>query len=343
MYYETFLFTRSQRRDFTAFIRPRDLTNREISAIAAAFNAVADTSLLTPEWPALYCFPLGSYVLLLRHYASGRTHAGRSIPTLEGIAVRRTQARHFALALPYFLANHDTLLNVSHSVPDFETLEIATSPEHPWPQIDFQDVPATDVDSSLIEAFVTRLAEDRLFLPFNADGLALLRAILADRRFPSLYFAFGTTAAALERLSRDDVQVDIVSYFNTPRPALRSRETNEITSELTDYTPSEPPQSASVSSPTALQKAASETNDSAETEEETALLTPRQMRAAYTQRDPTADPLAQYDAGEDAALTPRELARRARAEQPVAPAAASDSRSLWGWLGNVLARLLGRH
>ncbi|MGQ9888353.1 MAG: hypothetical protein ACUVSX_07675 [Aggregatilineales bacterium] len=330
MYYETFLFTRSQRRDFTAFVRPRDLTNREISAIAAAFDAVSDTSLLTPAWPALYCFPLGSYVLLLRHYASARTHAGRSIPTLEGIAVRRTQARHFALALPYFLAQHDTVLNVSKDVIDFEALETATSAEHPWPKTDLQDAPAADVDSGLIEAFVARLADDRLFLPFNADGLALLRAILADRRFPSLYFAFGTTAAALERLSRDDVQVDIVSYFNTLRPALRSRATNEITSELTDYIPSAPPAPAPPQ----------ETPDRVD-EDAAPLLTPRQMRAEYVQRDPANDPLAQYEAGEDAALTPRELARRARADQP-APATGDNGRSLLGWLGGVLARLLGR-
>ena len=332
MYYETFLFTRSRRRDFTAFVRPRDLTNREVSAIAAAFNAVSDTSLLTPAWPALYCFPLGSYVLLLRHYASARTHAGRSIPTLEGIAVRRTQARHFALALPYFLAQHDTVLNVSKDVTDFEALEAATSAEHPWPETDLQDVPAADVDSSLIEAFVTRLADDRLFLPFNADGLALLRAILADRRFPSLYFAFGTTAAALERLSHDDVQVDIVSYFNTLRPALRSRATNEITSELTDYIPSAPPQP-----PPASPQGTPDQVD----EDAAPLLTPRQIRAEYIQRDPADDPLAQYEAGEDAALTPRELARRARADQPETPAG-DDGRSLLGWLGGVLARLLGR-
>lgn len=336
MYYETFLFTRNRRRDFTAFIRPHDLTNREISALAGAFNVVTDTSPLTSDWPALYCFPLGSYVLLLRHYAGRRTHAGRRIPVLEGIAARRTQARHFALALPHFVMHQRELLDVASSIPDIESAEAAVSAEHPWPNIEAPAVPAPAVDNSLIEAFVTRLADDRLFLPFNVDGLALLTAILTDRRFPSLYFAFGTTAAALERLSRDDVQVDIVSYFNTPRPALRNRETNEITSELESYIPTAPPRLQPSPPTSALEQAPVEISD-----QMAPLLTPRQMRAEYIQRDLTDDPLAQYEAGEDAALTPRELARRARADQPEATAA-DDGRSLFGWLGGVLARLLGR-
>lgn len=324
MYYETFLFTRSHQRDFTAFVRPRDLTNHEVSALAGAFDAVSDTSPLTPAWPALYCFPLGGYVLLLRHYTSRRTHAGRAIPVLEGVAARRTQARHFALALPHLLDRQRALLDIAAGLPDIESLEPAPSAEHPWPAFAAEDTPAAGVDAGLIEEFVARLADDRLFVPFNADGLALLRAALADRRFPSLYFAFGTTAAALERLSRAGVQVDIVSYFNTQRPALRSRETNEITSELAGYTPSAP------LTPTAADDA----------EAEAPPLTPRQMRDQAVQRDPAADPLAQYAAGDDAALTPRELARRARELAPQ-PETEAD-KHLLGWLGGVLARLLGR-
>ncbi|GIL08791.1 MAG: hypothetical protein BroJett033_3020 [Chloroflexota bacterium] len=326
MHYEAFLFTRSHRRDFTAFVRPRDLTNHEISVLAGAFSAVSDTSPLTAAWPALYCFPLGSYVLLLRHYVSRRTHAGRAIPVLEGAAVRRTQARHFALALPHFLAAQGTLLNIAASLPDIESLEPALSDERPWPVFDTAAAPAADVDSGLIEAFAARLTDDRLFIPFSADGLALLRAALADRRFPPLYFAFGTTAAALERLSQDAVQVDVVSYFSTQWPALRSRQTNEITSELAGYTPSASP---------APDSAAAETAPA-----EAPLLTPRQMRDQAALRAPADDPLARYEAGADAALTPRELARRARELEPE-PETEAD-KSLLGWLGGVLARLLGR-
>ena len=96
MIYETFLFTRNQKRDFTAFIRPVDLTNKEISVISSALNNVHDVASLTPDWPALYSFSLGEYHLLLRHYDSGRTHAGRSIGVVEGIAVRHTQHESYA-------------------------------------------------------------------------------------------------------------------------------------------------------------------------------------------------------------------------------------------------------
>jgi len=67
MHYETFLFTRNQRQDFTAFIRPALLTNKEVSRIGGIFNYISDISRLTPEFPSLYCFPLGEYVMLLRH------------------------------------------------------------------------------------------------------------------------------------------------------------------------------------------------------------------------------------------------------------------------------------
>ena len=77
MHYENLLFTRNQRQDFTAFVRPSLLTNKDVSAIGAIFNYLTDISRLTAAFPSLYYFPLGEYVLLLRHYNSGRQHAGR--------------------------------------------------------------------------------------------------------------------------------------------------------------------------------------------------------------------------------------------------------------------------
>lgn len=332
MYYETFLFTRNQQRDFTAFIRPKELTNKEVSTIAAALNFVSDTSALTPDFPALYCFPLGQYILLLRHYDSGRQHAGRNIPIIEGIAVKSTLKRRFALALPHFLAHQDELLAIGERAGDVETLEIAPSAEFSWPDVKAADVPSGD--DGLIGAFVARLTEDRLFIPFNTDGYAMLLAALSDPRMPSLYFAFGTNSDVLMRLGVADVQVDIVSYFNTVKPSLRNRETNEITSELSDYVSRAPHRSPSRPSP---QKPAVPSLDEAVERPLRPMRPPVTARAAV-ERDTTHDSLAQYDAGEGM-MTMREAARQAR-EQQAQPE--EDAGGLFGWLGGILARLLGR-
>jgi hypothetical protein len=233
MYYESFLFTRSQRRDFTAFIRPKDLTNREVSTIASALNYVqaADLANLSADWPSLYCFPIGAYVLLLRHYDSGRKHAGREIGIIEGIAVRRTQARHFALALPHILAHADELLAVAASVKDLEAQTVETSPEREWLEVEATEIPS----AAFVTEFVSRQADDRLFLPFNETGRAMLLATLTDRRFPSLYFGFGTNADVLTRLLDASVDVDIVSFFNTMQPTFRNRATNAKTGDIVGY------------------------------------------------------------------------------------------------------------
>ncbi|MBZ0297433.1 MAG: hypothetical protein K8L99_33045 [Anaerolineae bacterium] len=325
MNYEVFLFTRNQRRDFTAFIRPRELTNKEVSTIASALNYVNDISALTPAWPALYCFAIGQYVLLLRHYDSGRKHAGRSISMLEGIAVKTTRARHFALALPHFLAHQDELLAISRIIDDIETQTVEESRDYPWPNVQAAEVTEGAADE-LISEFIVRLGEDRLFIPFDEDGRETLIAALSDSRFPTLHFAFGTNSDVLTRLSSAGITVDIVSYFNTTTPSLRDRQTNEITSEISNYVSRKPrplPQT-----PTADQPPAD-------------LPTPRQSRAAP--RHPAQpDPLAQYDAGNNAMLTPRQMARQqAEAERQNAEAE-PQSESPFTWLGHLIARLLGR-
>jgi hypothetical protein len=298
MNYETFLFTRSQRRDFTAFIRPRGLTNKQVSVIASALGHVNDIAALTPDWPALYCFPIGDYVLLLRHYDSGRKHAGRNIAVLEGIAA---------------------------AAPDLETLAAQESDEYAWP--DMQAVEAViGAADELVNTFVARLAEDRLFVPFDDDGRALLAAALSDSRFPPLYFAFGTNSDVIARLNQAEIDVDIVSYFNTTIPSLRSRQTNEITSELADYisrAPRRPPPAPVADNPPSP------------------LPTPRQIRDEDShQRTVQDDPLAQFSPDDAEILTPRQMARRqAEMEQAATP---QESHSPLAWFGSLIARLLGR-
>lgn len=330
MIYETFLFTRNRQRDFTAFIRPGDLSNKDISTIASALNNVNNIAELSREWPALYSVAIGPYFMLLRHYDSGRTHAGRNIGVVEGIAVRRTLQRHYALALPHFVAQQDSVLAIADSSGDIEALESRQSDEHNWP--DVQAEAQDSSDDELVELFAQRLEEDRLFLPFTQDGRAILIAALSDARLRGVSFAFGTNSAVLARLQAAGVDVDIVSYFNTPLPGLRSRETNEITSELTDFVgklPARPagriPVDLDADYPTEL------------------LPHPREVKQALAQErsQPEVDPLAQYDAGEEAMLTPREMRRRER-QQAAMAAEAPDAAESRGWLLRLIGRLLGR-
>jgi hypothetical protein len=327
--YETFLFTRNQKRDFTAFIRPKDLTNKEISIIASALNNVNNIADLTPDWPAFYSFGIGQYNLLLRHYDSGRTHAGRNIGVVEGIAVRRPLLRHYMLAVPHFLARHDDVLAIAAHVPDVEALTLTESGEHDWPDMQAEEA-TVSADDELINEFVGRLAEDRLFVPFTQDGRALLISALSDPRLRTAYFAFGTNSHVIARLNEADVDVDIVSYFITDVPSLRNRQSNEITSELADFVSRLPAR------PSARQPE-SEEGPTAD------LLTPRQMRQHQKPRlDPLDDPLAKYDAGEESMLTPREMARLERKRQAEAEAAEQQAEVTRGWLAKLIARLLGR-
>lgn len=327
MIYETFLFTRNQQHDFKAFIRPHELTNKDVSTIASALNNINNVSDLTPDWPALYSFPIGQYHMLLRHYDSGRTHAGRNIGIVEGIAVRRSLQRHYTLAVPHFLAQQETVLAIADGAGNIETLTVTESEEYDWPDVQAEDTQAAD--DEIINEFIARLAEDRLFVPFTQDGRALLISALSDPRLRTAYFAFGTNSDVLSRLRAGGIDVDIVSYFNTTLPSLRNRDTNEITSELTDFVGKLPPRPKG--------RVVVETESDYPTDK---LPTPRQVRDAMKKEraNPEDDPLAKYDAGEDRMLTPREMRRRER-QQAAAPEPAEETRS---WLLKLLARLLGR-
>lgn len=345
MNYESFLFTRNQQRDFTAFIRPKGLSNKAISTLSSAFSYVQDITPLSPHWSALYCFPIEDHILLLRHYDSGRKHAGRNIPTLEGIAVKRTQARHFSLALPHILAQEQAYLGVSSTLSDINTLEISESAQQVFsPQA---SAPFNEVDkqlsAELVESFVTRLREDRLFLPFSQDGKVLLRMTLADSRFPALYFAFGTNADVLSRLHKAEIDVDIVSYFTTQRPSLRNRETNAITYEISDYV-NVLPLRPHIPLPIVEAKAQAEPTFPSDASESAIQAEPIGLNLRHPvskPATPTQNTLEKFNEGQDASLTPRQLARLQR-EQQKNEQEADDITPKRHWLSQLIARLLGR-
>lgn len=236
MQYETLLFTRNQRLDFTVFIRPSRLSNKDVSTIGAVFNYITDVSRLTAQFPSLYAFPLGEYLLLLRHYDSGRKHAGRAIGVIEGIAVPKAEADDFTAALAHFVTQQAELLDVSASVADIEEAETAASPQLTW------DGRALDrLDDSFVGEFLARRQKDRLFLPFTPDGRDLLIKALSDPLFTSPpFFAFGTNSDVLAQLGKQ-AEVDIVSFFKTERPSYRSRRTNSVSGSVAGFEPPEPP------------------------------------------------------------------------------------------------------
>ncbi len=246
--YAWFLFTRNQRRDFTAFVRPADMTNKQVSVIANAFNFVNDITPLTAERPALYCFPLGAYLYLLRHYDSGRTHAGRAIPVIEGIAIRRDDENRLGVLLAEIVGRQATLLDVSGQVGDVETLERQVSEAHEWtPEapdeddtgepddraeaegdedatVEAQHDDAATGEADLIDALAERYATDWLLLPFDNDGRALLLEALDDARLPILHFAFGSHPDLVGQLKTSGITFDVVGYASAAAPEFRPRE-----------------------------------------------------------------------------------------------------------------------
>ncbi len=227
MHYERFLFTRNQGRDFTAFVRPSALTNKDVSAIGDIFNYATEVSRLTRQFPSLYCLPLDDrYFLLLRHYNSGRRHAGRAVSVIEGIAVEQAQARDFARALPQLIGEQDSVLAVSDTVADIEAQAVETSPLLEWDAVSSVRLG----DAPVADEFLARIDTDRLFVPFNGHGLSIVKTVLSSRQFASPpLFAFGTNADVLAQLDRRGMAVDIVSFFNTDEPSYRDRQSNHST------------------------------------------------------------------------------------------------------------------
>lgn len=230
--YTTFLFTRNQRRDFTAFVRPPQMTNKEVSAIANAFNYVNDITPLTADNPALYCFPLGASLYLLRHYNSGRRHAGRDIPVIEGIAIERNAENLLGVYLSEMVGSQHTLLDISGKAGDLETLERQVSAEVEWiPEVDEDEADdeadfdgEQSVEPTLVDQFAARYATDWLLLPFSDNGLELLWEALSDERLPILHFAFGSNRDVVAQLKQSGVAFDVVAYTGVHEPVFRPRD-----------------------------------------------------------------------------------------------------------------------
>jgi hypothetical protein len=168
--------------------------------------------------------------MLLRHYNSGRRHAGRAIGVIEGIAVPKAESDDFTAALAHFVTNQADLLDVSATIPDIEEAETAPSTEHTW------DGHAPDaLDDSFVGEFLARRQKDRLFLPFTTEGRDLLIRALSDPLFTSPpFFAFGTNSDVLAQLGKL-TEIDIVSFFKTDRPSYRSRRTNSVSGSVAGY------------------------------------------------------------------------------------------------------------
>jgi len=231
MRYEQFLFTRNQERDFTAFIRPSALTNKDVSTVGNIFNYVHEIARLSREFPSLYCVPIGEYFLLVQHYNSGRRHAGRAIGVIEGIAVHQSDGGEFARALPSFVADTHHL-NVMDTIPNIEEYAARISAVHEW----HGGVPERIPNDSFVGDFLHRIDEDRMFVPFTRRGLMMMRAVLSHHPYstPPL-FAFGTNSSVLGEFDAREIAVDIVSYFNTDLPAYRSRATGQKTGVVTNF------------------------------------------------------------------------------------------------------------
>lgn len=241
MHYETLLFTRNQRLDFTVFVRPSALTNKDVSTIGAVFNYITDVSRLTADFPSLYAFPLGEYLLLLRHYDSGRKHAGRAIGVIEGIAVPKAEGDDFTASLAHFVTQQADLLNVSSTIADIEAAETAPSITQEWTGRGL-----SALDDSFVGEFLSRRKKDRLFLPFTQQGRDLLIRALSDPLFTSPpFFAFGTNSDVLAQLGRQ-AEVDIVSFFKTDRPSYRNRRTNSVSGSVAGFEPSDTDAEAAV-------------------------------------------------------------------------------------------------
>ena len=320
MHYETLLFTRNQRQDFTAFIRPSLLTNKDVSTIGGIFNYITDISRLTPDFPSLYCFPLGEYILLLRHYSSDRKHAGRAIGVIEGIAVRQDTIGLMD-SLAQFVEQQASLLNVIGTVANIEAQTAETSAEHNWRTASAKTL------EPLVDAFLERCDQDRLFLPFTSGGREMLVTTLADRRFTAPpFFAFGTNSDVLLQLGKQG-QIDIVSFFKTERASFRNRRTNSVSGNI-DSNEDDTHPDPSMALRSALQDERSlrphpsingEAEDNAESDEETLVGSDSMSIRAFKTKQPHRTrfdaEVDDDDENDSTILTMRQVRDRIRAEE----------------------------
>ncbi len=331
MQVEHFLFTRTEKQDFTAFIRPADMSLRDVSMIGGTFNYITDISRLTPEFPSLYCFPLGEHYFLLRHYNSGRAHAGRAIGVIEGIAVKQTYARTFARALPYcVLHQQEVLLAYTGNI---ETLTASYSAEH---ALEHNADPSTLTgERGFVREFLSRSESDRLFLPFNRTGLNMLVLTLADQPYATpLLFAFGTNSDVVGQFLTRELNLDVVSFFNTESPCFRSRDSNQKTGDITDFTVVDEPETVSSNGASIAIRASASTAVRIEP------IPTEQSDLRRTMRQSRTEPEDDESAG---VMTMRQMRDQRRAEEaalnPVQEA--RHSSGMFGWLARLWNAITG--
>ncbi len=336
MRYEQFLFTRNQERDFTAFVRPAALTNKDISTIGNIFNYVHEIARLARDFPSVYCFALGEYYLLVRHYNSGRRHAGRAIGVIEGIAVHQSEGGDFARALPDFMADLEQL-NVVDTLPNLESQATSLSPVIIWQGSAAPRLPNDD----FVGEFLGRIDEDRLFLPFSQRGWMMLRAVLSYHPYaaPPL-FAFGTNSSALGEFAARGIDMDVVSYFNTDLPAYRSRATGHKSGPVLDF-PWEDPEPAIAPSMAIRPPTGDDTIPE--------FLGERPKAAPAAPPPPAVTPRARLDqpldliSDETPLLTIREMRDRIRAESQVEPPPPPTGFDPLRWIVRLFESLISKN
>lgn len=218
MRYETLLFTGYEQQDYSALVRPEAMREADITTLSRIFSAADHVARLREDSPALYHFPLGEYVLLVRHYASRRE--GKAGAMMEGIAVKNGDGEIDSSTAAKLVVEQARLLDVSGEISEGGT---QVSDERELDTV-FESAEA----SPFAAQFLERRAQERLFLPFTEAGRATLAALLADSRFESVpYFAFGTSSDVLAQLEQLAV-IDVVSFTKTERVSFRDRKTNQV-------------------------------------------------------------------------------------------------------------------
>lgn len=236
MYYEHLLYTRTTTHDYTALVRPEHATNDEIAALAQLTTHIPDVTWLTPWHPALYCFPLGAYTYLLRHYNSGRLYDNTPIYIVEGIAVPRGNTRDFATHLHRMIILQHDYLDVGATLGDLDTHTPGPSAQHSLRITRVQPPAIPPLDTETIEMMAEHEPDVCLYLPFTEKGLQLLVAVVSSPSIPPLVrFAFGTTTSGVAYLNEAGITLDVIGYFGLSRPSLRRRSNDALIAELDRY------------------------------------------------------------------------------------------------------------
>lgn len=236
MLYEHFLFTRNKRRDFTAFVRPEKMSNRDVSTIASMIGYINHVGALTSDHPALYFFPLNHAAYLLRHYGSHRSHAGRTIGVLEGFVIEYEQVRNLSRLVASVITQQDQYLNIIHTLDDIETQDMVKSEVYQFDSVSTALPQPSKQDRETLNTFVEHEEKARLHLPFTEIGTNLLIQALLDPRLSSpLWFAYGVNSDVVKHMGNMGIDVNMVGYLSAEQPELRQRDNNQLLTTFHGY------------------------------------------------------------------------------------------------------------